>query len=136
MTLIPMIRNYSVHSMPLERRNNLQGCQERGGGHYEHVGGSSQQQGGLLGRLRRLSSQMAKSTPVKTRVDMGPWSTKSKQAKTVIDKAWAKIFHTDAIPSVKADNPYFVVTVKETHRWGKQVLISFVVLCTQFSLRH
>jgi hypothetical protein len=79
---------------------------------------------------------MAKSTPVKTRVDMGPWSTKSKQAKTVIDKAWAKIFHTDAIPSVKADNPYFVVTVKETHRWGKQVLISFVVLCTQFSLRH
>jgi hypothetical protein len=135
MTLIPMIRNYSVHSMPLERRNNLQGCQERGG-HYEYVGGSSQQQGDLLGRLRRLSSQMAKSTPMKTRVDMGPWSTKSKQAKTVIDKAWAKIFHTDAIPSVKADNPYFVVTVKETHRWGKQVLISFVVLCTQFSLRH
>jgi hypothetical protein len=45
---------------------------------------------------------------------MGRWSTKGKQAKTAIGKAWAKIFHTEAIPGIKADNPYFVVMVKET----------------------
>jgi hypothetical protein len=50
-------------------------------GQYEHDGGSSQQQGGLLGRLRRSSSQRVKSTPVQTRIDTGPWSTKGKQQK-------------------------------------------------------
>jgi hypothetical protein len=45
---------------------------------------------------------------------MGRWSTKGKQAKTAIGKAWVKIFHTEAIPGIKADNPYFVVMVKET----------------------
>jgi hypothetical protein len=109
--------------MPLERRNNLQGRQESGG-RYEHGSGSSQQQGDLLGRLRRSSSQTAKSTPVQTRIDTGPWSMKSKQAKTAIGKAWAKFFHAKAIPSVKADNPYFMVAVKETQRWGKQILLS------------
>jgi hypothetical protein len=49
---------------------------------------------------------------------------KSKQAKTAIGKAWAKFFHAKAIPSVKADNPYFMVAVKETQRWGKQILLS------------
>jgi hypothetical protein len=65
---------------------------------------------------------------------LGP--SKSKQAKIVIGKAWAKIFHTEAVPGVKADNPYFIVTVKETQRWGKQRLLSFVVLCTHFYLHH
>jgi hypothetical protein len=83
-------------------------------GQYEHGGGSSQQQGGLLGRLRRSSLQRAKSTQTQTRIGMGPWSTKIKQAKTDIGKAWAKFFHTESIPGVKADNPYFVVVVKET----------------------
>jgi hypothetical protein len=54
---------------------------------------------------------------------------KDKQAKTTIDKAWVKFFHTEAIPGVKADNPYFVVAVKETQRWGNQV---FLLLCTHF----
>jgi hypothetical protein len=66
-----------MHCMPLERRNNLQGRKERRG-QYEHGGGSSQQPGALLRRLRRSSSQRAKSTPMQTRIDRGPWSTKSK----------------------------------------------------------
>jgi hypothetical protein len=49
---------------------------------------------------------------------------RSKQAKIAIGKAWAKFFHTKAIPGVKADNPYFMVAVKETQRWGKQILLS------------
>jgi hypothetical protein len=134
MALIPMTMNCNVHSMPLERMNNLQVRQERGG--YEHGGGSSQQQGGLLGRLRRSSSQRVKSTTVQTRIDTGPWSTKSKEAKTAIGKALVKVFHTKAIPGVKVDNRYFMVTVKETQRCGKQILLSFIVLCTHFSLRH
>jgi hypothetical protein len=77
-----------------------------------------------------------KSTPVQTRIDKGPSSTKSKQAKTAIGMACSKVFHTKAIPGVKADNPYFVVVVKETQRWSNQILLSFVVLCTHFSLRH
>jgi hypothetical protein len=73
---------------------------------------------------------------VQIRIDKGPWSTKSKQAKPATGKAWAKIFHTKAIPGVEADNPYFVVTVKETQKWGEQILLLFVVLCTLFSLCH
>jgi hypothetical protein len=38
-----------------------------------------------------------------------------------------KFFHTKAIPGVKADNPYFMVVVKETQRWSKQVLLSFII---------
>jgi hypothetical protein len=44
---------------------------------------------------------------------------KSKQAKSLIGKAWIKFFHTEAIPGVKADNPYFVVAYKETQRLSK-----------------
>jgi hypothetical protein len=77
-----------------------------------------------------------KSTTVQTRIDTGPWSTKSKEAKTAIGKALVKFFHTKAIPGVKVDNRYFMVTVKETQRCGKQILLSFIVLCTHFSLRH
>jgi hypothetical protein len=73
---------------------------------------------------------------MQTRIDTGPWSPKGKQAKTAIGKAWAKIFHTEAIPDVKADNPYFMVVLKETQRWGNQIILSFVVLYTHFSLRH
>jgi hypothetical protein len=61
---------------------------------------------------------------------------KSKLAKIDIGKGWAKFFHTEAIPGVKADNLYFVVLVKETQRWGKQILFSFVLCCTHFSLCH
>jgi hypothetical protein len=73
---------------------------------------------------------------MQTRIDTGPWSTKSKEAKTAIGKALVKVFHTKAIPGVKVDNRYFMVTVKETQRCGKQILLSFIVLCTHFSLRH
>jgi hypothetical protein len=100
------------------------------GGQYEHDGGSSQKQGGgLLGRFTRSSSRRAQTTQTQTRIDKGLWSMKGKQAKTTIGKAWAKFFHTEAILGVKADNPYFVVTVKETQRWGNQV---FLLLCTHF----
>jgi hypothetical protein len=78
--------------------------------------------------------QRVKSTPVQIRIDTGPWSTKGKHVKIAIGKAWAKVFHTEAILGVKADNPYFVVAVKETQRWGKQIILSFVILCTHFSL--
>jgi hypothetical protein len=35
-----------------------------------------------------------------------------KQTKATNGKAWAKIFHTETIPGIKADNPYFVIAVK------------------------
>jgi hypothetical protein len=107
------------------------------GGQYEHGGGLSQQQGGgLLGRFMRSSSHRVQTTQTQTGIDMGRWSTKDKQAKTAIGKAWAKFFHTEAIPNVKADNPYFVVAVKEMQRWDNQVFLSFLLLCTHFSLRQ
>jgi hypothetical protein len=60
---------------------------ERGGGRYEHTVVHLNNKGGLLGRLTRSSSQRVKNTPTQTRIDMGPWSTKSKQAKIAIGKA-------------------------------------------------
>jgi hypothetical protein len=88
------------------------------GGQYEHGGGSSQQQPNG-DRLKRSSSRRGRSQPIQTRIDTGPWTTKGKQAKSAIGKSWAKFFHTKAIPGAKADNPYFVVSCKETQRWGK-----------------
>jgi hypothetical protein len=80
------------------------------GGQYEHGGGSSQQQpsGGFFDKLKRSTSRRGKSELVQTRIDTGPWTTKSNQAKSAIGKAWAKFFHTEAIPDAKADNPYLV----------------------------
>jgi hypothetical protein len=70
MTLIPMTMNYSVHSMPLDRRHNVKRAARRRGGQYEHDSGSSQQQGGgLLGRFMRSSSQRAQTTQTQTRID-------------------------------------------------------------------
>jgi hypothetical protein len=69
--------------------------------------------------LKRSTSRKRKSEPVQNRIDTGPWTSKSKQAKSAIGKACAKFFHTEVIPSAKADNPYFVVACKETKRWGK-----------------
>jgi hypothetical protein len=91
------------------------------GGQYEHGGGSSQQQpsGGLFDRLSRSTSRKGRSDSVQTRTYTGPWTSKSKQAKSAIGKAWAKFFHTEAIPGVKAGNPYFVVACKEMKRLGK-----------------
>jgi hypothetical protein len=43
-----------------------------------------------------------KSTLAQAKIDTGPWSTKSKLAIIAITKTWAKIFHTEAIPGVKA----------------------------------
>jgi hypothetical protein len=85
------------------------------------VGGSSQQQpsSGFFDKLKRSTSRRGKSEPVQTRIDTGPWTIKSKQSKSTIGKARAKKIHTEAIPGVKVDNPYFVVACKETQRWGK-----------------
>lgn len=97
------------------------------GGEYEYGGGSSQQHsggGGLFGKLKRSTSRKGKAAPVQTRIDTGPWTQKGKNAKAAIGKAWAKFFHTEAIPGVKADNPYFVVACKETQRWGNVCSIS------------
>jgi hypothetical protein len=65
-------------------------------------------------RLKRTTSRKGRSEPIQTWIDTRPWTTKSKQAKSAIGKAWAKFFHTEAIPGAKADNPYFVVACKET----------------------
>jgi hypothetical protein len=66
---------------------------------------------------------------------MGPWSMKSKLAKTAIGKACAKIFDIEAIPDVKADNPYFVVAVKETQRVSKYYFhLFFVVLIFLYAI--
>jgi hypothetical protein len=91
------------------------------GGQYEHGGGLSQQQSssGLFDKLKRLTSRKGKSELAQTRIETRPWTSKSKQAKSAIGKAWAKFFHIEAIPGAKADNPYFVVACKETQRWGK-----------------
>jgi hypothetical protein len=61
------------------------------GGRYEHRGGSSQQQpsGGLFDILKRSTSRKGKSQPVQARIDTSPWTSKNKQAKSAIDKAWA-----------------------------------------------
>jgi hypothetical protein len=132
MTLIPMTRNYSMHSMPLERRHNVKGRQDSEGANMSMAVVHLNNKGGLVGRFTRSSSQRAQTTQTQTRIDTGRWSTKGKQVKTAIGKAWAKTFHTKAIPGIKADNPYFVVTVKETQRWGKQVFLSFLLWCTFF----
>jgi hypothetical protein len=110
------------HAIYLSREETQYAQQVRQqGGQYEHGGGSSQQQpsGGLFDRLTRSTSRKGKSDPVQTRIDIGPWASKSKQAKSTIGKAWAKFFHTEAIPGAKADNPYFVVACKKMQRWDK-----------------
>jgi hypothetical protein len=85
--------------------------------------------------LKRSTSRKGKSEPVQTRIDTGPWTSKSKQAKSAIGKAWAKFFHTEAILSAKADNPYFVVACKETQRWGKFVYLCLHVVLMSFVFR-
>jgi hypothetical protein len=81
--------------------------------------------------MRMSTSRKGKSEPVQTRIDTGPGTSMSKQAKSAIGKAWAKFFYTEAIPGAKADNPYFVVAYKETQRWGKlgQHLIVLCLSC-------
>jgi hypothetical protein len=90
-------------------------------GQYEHRGEPSQQQpsGGLFDKLKRSTSKKGTSQPVQNRIDTGSWTSKSKQAKSAIGKARTKIFHTEAIPGAKANNPYFVVACKKTQKWGK-----------------
>jgi hypothetical protein len=113
-----MMRNCNVQYTFLERRCNMHNEYDSKVGQYEHRGEPSQQQpsGGLFDKLKRSTSRKGKSQPVQTRIDTKPWTSKSKQAKSAIGKAWAKFFHTEAIPGVKADNPYFVVACKETQR--------------------
>jgi hypothetical protein len=50
------------------------------GGQYEHGGGSSQQQpsSGLFDRLKRSTSRKGKSQPIQIRIEIGPWTSKSK----------------------------------------------------------
>jgi hypothetical protein len=81
--------------------------------------------------MKRSTSRKGKSELVQTRIDNGPWTSKSKQAKSAIGKAWAKFFHNEIIPGAKADNPHFVVACKETKRWGKlgRHLIVFCLSC-------
>jgi hypothetical protein len=105
-----MMGNYNVQYTFLEEVQYAQRIRQQGG-QYEHGGGSSQQQPSG-DRLKRSSSRRGRSQSVQTRIDTEPWKTKGKQAKSAIDKAWAKFFHNEAIPGAKADNPYFVVACK------------------------
>ncbi|GJN01532.1 hypothetical protein PR202_ga18806 [Eleusine coracana subsp. coracana] len=63
----------------------------RRGGQYQHGGGSSQSQGGgVFGMLKRsisLKGKGAKQPTMQTRIDMGPWTAKSKAGKTAIGRA-------------------------------------------------
>jgi hypothetical protein len=95
--------------------------QRRVGQHYEHGGGSGG--GGVKGLFRRAMSQRKRSrdfdaaramTPVQTRIDIGPWTSKGKSAKKVIGRAWSKWFHVSGIPDRNADNSYFISAVKQT----------------------
>jgi hypothetical protein len=72
------------------------------GGQYEHGGGSSQQpqSGGFFDRLRRTTSRKGKSQHVQTRIDTGSWTSKSKQTKSTIGKAYG--------PSSFTPKPYSV----------------------------
>jgi hypothetical protein len=77
--------------------------QRRTGQHYEHGGGSGEEEGGgVKGLFRRATSQREKSrdfdatrakAPVQTRIDTGPWNNKGKSAKEAIGWAWSKWFH-------------------------------------------
>ena len=108
------------------------GSSQGAGGSSQGVGASSQGGGeGLFGMMRRSMSQKSCSREwVQIRIDTGPWTAKSKLAKSAIKKPWSKFFHTEAIAGRKADNPYFISAIKETQRWG--TLLSFSLLCSQY----
>jgi hypothetical protein len=84
--------------------------------------------GGVRGFFRRATLQreryrdfdVARATaPIQTRIDTGPWTSKGKSAKKVIERAWSKWFHVSGISGRNADNPYFISAVKQTQQWGK-----------------
>jgi hypothetical protein len=112
----------------LEVLRHEAGFQRRAGERYEHCGGSGGGGGGVRGFFRRATSQRERSrdfdaarakTPVQTRIDTGPWTSKGKSANEVIGRTWSKWFHVSRIPGRNTDNPYFILAVKQTQQWGK-----------------
>jgi hypothetical protein len=116
-----------------------QGVEQRGGA-YEHGGGSGSTRENPLQRLLRRSGSR-RETPVvvedynlaaggrsgmtRPRIDTGSWTQKGKNAKEAIGKAWSNFFHITGVHGRQADNPYFVIAVRETHKWGK---VSFICI--------
>jgi hypothetical protein len=100
--------------------------QKRAIEHYEHgdgSGGGGGGGGGVRGILKRATSQRERSRDfdatrvkkhVQTRIDTGLWTSKGKSAKEVIGRAWSKWFHVSGIPGRNADNPYFILAMKQT----------------------
>jgi hypothetical protein len=98
------------------------------GERYEHGGGSGGGGGGggrVRGFFRRATSQRERSrdfdaaratTPVQTRIDTGPWTSKGKSAKEAIGQAWSKWFHVSGILGSNVDSPYFISAVKQTQK--------------------
>ncbi len=115
---------------------------EERGGTYEHGGGSgSAQLEARKGRSNPITSMLRRATshrespavrdynlasakfPVQTRIDIGFFTKKGKQARQAIGESWARFFFTAGIPGRNADNPYFVSAVRETQKWGTYVFI-------------
>jgi hypothetical protein len=99
--------------------------QIRAGQHYEHGGGSGGGGGGggVKGLFRRTMFQRERprdfdavrvKAPVQTRIDTGSWTSKGKNVKETIGRAWSKWFHVSGILSRNSNNLYFISAVKQT----------------------
>jgi hypothetical protein len=80
-------------------------------------------------RFRDFNAPRA-TTPIQTRIDTGPWTSKGKSAKEAIEQAWSKWFHVSGIPGRNTDNPYFISAVKQTQQ---SLCISIILFYNMFS---
>jgi hypothetical protein len=65
-----------------------------------------------------------------TRIDIGSWTQKGKNARESIGKAWSKFFQTAGVCERQSDSTYFVSAVRETQKWGE---FSFILCSRKFS---
>jgi len=101
---------------------------ERAGARYERGGGSGSGQAGPLPRMLRSQTQVpervkdyhldSNSGPRQQRIDTGPWTSKGRNAKQILGRAWAKACHAIGIPGRKVDDPYFRAAIIETQKQG------------------
>jgi hypothetical protein len=54
------------------------------------------------------------------RIDTGPWTSKGRSSKEILDRAWDKAFHAIGIPGRKVDNTYFMATIVESQKQGNK----------------